>query len=349
MRGPRPSSNDNHCDQHSGSIVAQIFICCTAERKGHPFSHRDYERMHYYARLDQHHKHSLCDSPTTADIVAFIGSTLPNFQDITQTTLFKKYRHKAVIFYSGDRAIPLLPGIYTCLERTFCFGHQKSTRAGYYLRVTDNDSLDSIRPVDTADWLFSFMGNVKNHPIRKELLTITHGRAYIQDTSNLGTHQTDELKGNNMQQGLAYREVVERSKFILCPRGLGVSTWRLFETIRAGRVPVILSDAWVAPNGPDWSAFSLRVKERHARDVAKLLEEHEAEASIMDKRARQEWERWYAPENVFNTVADELIAAQAGKVHTEQLRRWLDFVQYLRPHFLRHWLISPMVRRWFKP
>ena len=48
-----------------------------------------------------------------------------------------------------------------------------------------------------------------------------------------------------------FREVLEASKFVLCPRGQGTSSIRLYETLASGRVPVIIADDWVARRGPD--------------------------------------------------------------------------------------------------
>ena len=38
---------------------------------------------------------------------------------------------------------------------------------------------------------------------------------------------------------------------------------RLFEAMRLGVAPIIASDDWVYPRGPDWSACSVVIKERH--------------------------------------------------------------------------------------
>ena len=47
-----------------------------------------------------------------------------------------------------------------------------------------------------------------------------------------------------------FRSVMGRSRFVLCPRGKGTSSIRLYEALAYGCVPVIISDDWVAPAGP---------------------------------------------------------------------------------------------------
>ena len=52
-----------------------------------------------------------------------------------------------------------------------------------------------------------------------------------------------------------------------------------------GRVPVILSDAWVAPDGPAWEEFSIRIPERQLDEVPRLLETYASRFDLMGVRA----------------------------------------------------------------
>lgn len=64
-----------------------------------------------------------------------------------------------------------------------------------------------------------------------------------------------------------YLTLMSQMKFALCPRGHGLSSYRFFEAIHCGAVPVLFADAAVLPY-PDlnYSAFSIRMPEREARD-----------------------------------------------------------------------------------
>src|SRR2546430_7005512 len=44
---------------------------------------------------------------------------------------------------------------------------------------------------------------------------------------------------------------------------------------RSGRVPVIVSDDWVEPTGPNWDEFTIRVPEGAVADIPRLLESRE--------------------------------------------------------------------------
>ena len=64
-----------------------------------------------------------------------------------------------------------------------------------------------------------------------------------------------------------YLSTLLDSRFVLCPRGYGTSSYRLFETMRLGRVPVIISDEWVPPLGPSWLNCSIRISEKRVREL----------------------------------------------------------------------------------
>jgi len=295
-----------------------------------------------YASCDKVGKHRVVDDPEASDLIAFIGSARHNFDDIRDHHLYKRYKAKSVIYYSGDRSIPLLPGVYTCLENR-CFTRlRKSIESGYYLRVTDSEYLDTTKLAGEAKFLFAFMGNANYHPVRKEICALPGDRAFLKNSAADSAQTPDQLRGMNPDPKLLYRDVLEASKFFLCPRGIGVSTWRIFETMRAGRVPVVISDLWVPPVGPNWNSFALFIKEADVRRIPAILERNENRAEEMGALARNEWEHYYSKERVFTTVIDQFERAQPSFCDESPLRRSLTYLQYLSPFFLRHWLLSPI-------
>lgn len=321
--------------------MSNIFLACEASIEDHPFARRDYERLLQYSLTDEIKKHSVCNDPDLADVIAFIGSSKANFFDITSSALYKKNKNKSVIFYSGDRAIPILPGVYTCLKNSQDVRCRKSLLAGFYLRVTDNDSLDIDENINKAKYLFSFMGSAKNHPVRKQICALKSSRSYLRDSSVDARQQDDGINGENKDRGILYCGAMTDSKFILCPRGIGVSSWRLFETMRAGRVPVIISDDWIAPNGPRWNKFSIRIKENEVQTIPAVLEENEHRAVELGAIARKEWKYWYSKERVFTTVVDQLILAKTEFANENRITRMVPYIQYFDPFFFRHWILSP--------
>jgi hypothetical protein len=321
--------------------MGSVYLACEASSKDHPFARRDYERFVQYSVEDEIKKHSVCSNPSQADLVIFIGSARARFSDITSSWMYKKYKKKSVIFYSGDKSIPILPGVYVCLESRRSIRYRKSILSGYYLRVTDNYSMDLNKDINSAKYLFSFSGNANNHPARKRVCALPGHRSYLRDSSEDANQQDDGVDGDNIDRGVLYRDLMAESKFVLCPRGIGVSSWRLFETIRAGRVPVIISDSWIRPKGPSWDSFSITVKENEIESIPAILEENEHRAEELGAMARKEWQAWYSKAHVFTTVVDQLFDAQAGYTAETSFSRVLTYTQYLDPFYFRHWVLSP--------
>ena len=67
-------------------------------------------------------------------------------------------------------------------------------------------------------------------------------------------------------------DFIRRTRFVLCPRGQGVSSIRLFEVMKSGRVPVIISDAFVPPalqGRTGWTDAAIFVRE-HLLDFSSM-------------------------------------------------------------------------------
>lgn len=325
--------------------MALAYLTSTASDEVARYSRRDYERLLYFSTLDQVGRHFLTDSPDNADVVLFVGSSEPSFRDVMTSTIYKSHSNKSVLFESGDRCIPLLPGVYAGLQKNWSRFSCGAAVSGFYIRVTENDSLDISEPIEDSRYLYSFIGNRRNHPIRKEILRLVDLRAFLRDSSRDPVQQADGACGSNQVRGRLFRDVMANSKFVLCPRGIGISSWRLFETMRAGRVPVIISDQWVPPVGPDWTTFCIFVKEREITSIPQLLTKREGEAPLLGQKAREEWLRFYDEKVIFNTVVESGLLALEQFHHRKKWLYALRRLQYLDPFFARHWLVSPWVRR----
>jgi hypothetical protein len=143
----------------------------------------------------------------------------------------------------------------------------------------------------------------------------------------------DEAEQQRLQA--RYRDVSLRSKFILAPRGQGTSSIRLFESMKMGRPPVIIGDQWVAPEGPDWSACSVRVKEDHVQEIPDILQDHEAQAHRMGRRAREVWENWFSKEAIFHRTVEWCLDIRDRRPVPESLHRLSVVPQLMQPQHLK--------------
>ena len=91
-----------------------------------------------------------------------------------------------------------------------------------------------------------------------------------------------------------------------------------------GCLPVIISDAWVEPPGPDWASFSVRIPESQVREIPAILAERERDADAMRIRCREAFNRYFADEALFNYMGD-CLASLIGRRRpslTSVSRRW---------------------------
>jgi hypothetical protein len=312
----------------------------TADENIAGYSGADFRRLSQAVGCDRFGKHQLVESPELADIILFVGSTYPDHKDVRSHPLLRQYRAKCFLFQSDDYVIPFLPGIYVNIAKRW---HNHRTITGPYLQMTQWDHVPFVPSIAACEYLFCFVGSTRSHRIRRRLMELSHPRGYLKDTSeNVAKEAEKAFFMLNYQQDAKthYGDIISRSKFVLCPRGYACSTWRLFETMKAGRVPIIISDQWVPPTGPAWETFSIRIEESQVSRMPALLERYEAQAEAMGRQARVTWEEWFSSETVFHRIVEWCLSLKMRNSHRSLISDIVPYVQLLRPFYFRHVLMS---------
>jgi len=253
--------------------------------------------------LDTCADHRLCDQPESADAILFIENT--QFQDIRfkellRHPLVKQYPEKVYMYNEMDRAWPLLPGLYCSLAKSLT--NPDEHVAFPYLTVNNNTIKDIYASNTRRKWLYSFVGS-SSHPIRKKMFSLSGDNARIVDTSEFCTWNPAQTSKYAYQK--LYTDTMAASKFVLCPRGIGPASQRLFETMEAGRIPVIISDSWVEPPQVNWD-FAVRVPESQIAGIPQRLASLEDEWAERSAAARAAWEANYSPATLFNTIGSAI-------------------------------------------
>jgi len=263
--------------------------------------------------------HTRVDDPDEADLILFAeGHTTedPYYWSVWTHPLRRRHPDRCFLYHDQDFVLPLMPGLFPALEIQDC-DRAYAVGAPYFGRITENPIKGVVPPAADADaLLYSFVGSVPTHPVRHEIMKLAADeRAHCEDT---GQAHYWTLDGDEQARYLSrFSEIMARSKFVLCPRGGSPSTYRLYETMEAGRAPVIVSDAFAPPAGPDWSSFSLRVPEAEIASIPALLRRHEGAAQELGARARAAWQLWFAPAVCFHRSVEacneiRLLRARVG-------------------------------------
>ncbi len=256
-----------------------------------------------YADNDRVGRHELVDDPDDADAILFVESA--QFDDYLYKKLLKhplvlNYPHKTFMYNEVDRPWCALPGLYCGMPSN---RYDQSRQVAFPYLVSPNRFVPQIHRWQVKpEWLFSFVG-AKSHPLRNRVAALESVSAGVKDTSEFSVWHADAAERSS--QGLVFAESMARSHFVLCPRGIGTSSFRPFESMQAARAPVIISDDWVPPPHVDWD-FALFVPESDIEAIPDLLAERVHEAADRGKAAREAWEIAYAPTVMFDTVAQSL-------------------------------------------
>lgn len=150
----------------------------------------------------------------------------------------------------------------------------------------------------------SFVGSKVSHRCRIESfdsVARTPGLDSFLDDSKMhwGSVENTEV---GRQRKLLFRISLRDSALVLAARGGGLSCYRFFEAMSAGRVPVLLADDWELPhqNLIDWDDCMIQIPEARAKDTGKILLDHlrivsDEQLAAMGAAARMAWWQYLAP------------------------------------------------------
>ena len=289
-------------------------------------------RVAELAALDKMGVHVLTEDADSADLVLFAESAWGNelLWGARTHPLVRRYREKAFVQCELPGVVPYLPGIYTGVPRRWY--RPDRVRTGSYLWMYQNPAV-TYETDGSPEWLFSFVGDANTDPVRQAILALDHPRSLLEDAGGYRSVQREEPDARGQYQR-AYAETLRASAFVLCPRGVSPSSVRVFEVMRSGRVPVVLSDEWVAPVGPDWPSFSVRLPEAEVATLPARLEALEPEAAAMGQRARQAWDEWFADDVVFHRMVEACLDIARTRTQPERRLRWAAFLALTEKRYL---------------
>lgn len=278
--------------------------------------------------------HTLVDDPAASDIILFLEHhpvSDPYFFKVMNHELTQRFYHKVILYTDSDNPLALIPTISPSFEKKFYNPHRE--RSGPYIgRHTENTSISYSKERKEPEYLFSFIGASRTHPVRNEILNIKFDNCFLKDTSD---KYLWELSGEEkLLFEKQFIQVSHNSCFVLCPRGHGVNSYRLYETMEMGIAPVIISDQWIPMEGPQWDEFSIRIPEKNIAELPEWLLKNRSRAFEMGEIARKNWEKWFSKEVCFLQIARLSTELQKDRKHPHFTYESAKYFQFLRPfHF----------------
>lgn len=320
-----------------GSPARVLLLSAAAGKKAPAYALDDLQRMRRFARQDVHRLHKLADSAAEADVILFVeraGAAGPFMERVRRHPYTRQYPGKVFVFNSRYTGVPFLPGFYAQIGRRDLRLHPYARVTGApYLEVCEADHLEHRPATGQEPLLYSFIGSRSTWPqVRGPVLDLKDDRAYLEDASqywNRCARRSIPVQNREAHQA-DYVRALQDAKFGLCPRGDAYSSMRLFETMRMGRVPVIISDEWIPPSGPAWDRFSVRIPEAEVHRIPEILRALETEAPVMGREARAVWQRYFSAEGIFHWCVTWCLRSRQECHTPERLARLLAYAGLLR-------------------
>lgn len=101
---------------------------------------------------------------------------------------------------------------------------------------------------------------------------------------------------------IGYMKNMTDNTFILCMRGEGNFSYRLYETMMMGRIPIIIDSEQVFPfdNVIDYSKFSIRIDINNINSIEEIIYNKiksftKEEIMTMQKNSREAWLEYFSP------------------------------------------------------
>jgi len=278
-----------------------------------PESWHQHERKLTFLHSISDQRHVLVDDPESANII-LVGNVREQEgwgKRIIQNKIFKEFPGKSFALSGDDRPLFLHHGIYDNGSKNLISKHRIKT--GSYTLSPEKYQNPYVKKhyenhtiMKNKEYLFTFKGR-DSHPIRKQLFEMQFQRKDIEitDSSNFNLWSNEEIDKSQVQRD--YCDLILNSKFTICPQGSGVNSIRLFESMQLGVAPVIISDRWRYPSGPDWQEFSITISERQIHNLEEIVCGYEDLYADMGQKARQAYYKYFSEPVYFNYLIDNCL------------------------------------------
>lgn len=152
------------------------------------------------------------------------------------------------------------------------------------------------------DILASFVGSF-THTIREKLYHELHDKdGYSINLSNWSSKVPQE----NLER---FIDISLRSKFVLCPRGYGPTSFRLYETFQLNAVPVYISDDLYLPWNDElvWPEFCIIIKEKGIPNIDRILRSiDDTTYNRMLENGKRVYEKYFTMDGIVDNIIKRL-------------------------------------------
>ncbi|HEV7329744.1 MAG TPA: exostosin family protein [Flavisolibacter sp.] len=265
-------------------------------------------------------------SPDDADAIIVQENT--EYKDyryvemLLQDPFISRYLEKIFTISTDDSATGVLKGLYASIPKKRF--DERYHRVVPYFEYT-NEYVFASEPQTEPSYMAGWYGNIRSSQLRRELFDRWSGNA------NFCLKQTESWYNHNEEEKRAYVQLITNSHFSLCPKGWAPPSPRIYESMALGRCPVIISDQFVPPQGPDWSKFALFFPESNLGGLESFLRQHQKSALELGVNAKSVWNQYFAGDLLKKYYANALISliqSTPKSTRESERKRWQSFSTY---------------------
>jgi hypothetical protein len=155
---------------------------------------------------------------------------------------------------------------------------------------------------DEKDILCSFVGS-RTHPVRQQMHQILSNRAGFE--LHFTEQWTDAVSEEKQRR---FVDITRRSKFCLAPRGYGRTSFRFYEALLLGTVPIYIWDdiEWLPYREHlDYSKFAISIRSSELETLESRLNAMDASQYEQMREAYQQVHRWFTMEGMTEYIISE--------------------------------------------
>ena len=151
---------------------------------------------------------------------------------------------------------------------------------------------------EERDIFASFVGST-THPIRHLMYkSIQADPKYLVNLKRWTPSITEEYQEY-------YKDIMRRSEFALCPRGYGATSYRMYEAMQFGAIPVYISDVFWIPfeNEVNWYEFCVMIPPSHIDEMAFVLSAISREQKeLMRSKMKEAYNEHFTAKKIINKI-----------------------------------------------
>lgn len=233
---------------------------------------------------------------------AYHGGVKAIRQNVPLLPYWQGNEQRHVFYFCSDGPDPV--GIPSIMFRQSFYKQRRDANVIAWPYAVDDFEALSGADFDALPYDVSFVGSRVSHKCRIESFDSVAATPEIK--SFLDDSKLHWGKIENTAIGKARRQMfidsMANSRMVLAARGGGLSCYRFFEAMSAGRVPILLADDWELPHSDliHWDWAIVHIPESDARLVGLFLKSYikqksPHELAEMGEYARGMWQSYLAP------------------------------------------------------